>query len=803
MSDMTRKSTNLVRVSLMITAVTLLLFQVGSAEVVSFENSWGEVGFNLTEQSASGVELVFSVPMIEMSEIEIDGAILQHLSIPGVTLPNDAGAPDLPGTGRYIAVPQGARVELELIDYRTEVWQNIEIAPAFEIPIENDDSPLNYPVNEEIYNTNAYYPSEVVRLSSLDKMRGVDVVIAGVTPFQYNPVTKELVVYKDVRFKVNFVGGNAHFGEDRLRSRWFEPILQQNLINYTSLAEVNYHPETPATDEDNVEYIIIVPDDPIFIAWADTLKQWRNSQGIRTGITTLSEIGGNNYTAIDNYLNNAYNNWAIPPVAFLILSDYQYSADVYGITAQSYNYGWYSCVSDNFYADVNNNQLPDMIHGRICAQNATHLERMIGKMLDYERYPSTSANFYDNPLFAGGWQTERWFIICEEVIFGFMQNELGKSPGRQYAIYSGTPGSIWSSNSNTWMIVNYFGPSGLGYIPSTPSYLTNWSGNASGVNNAINSGAFIVQHRDHGSVNGWGEPSYHNWDLGNLNNSDLPYVFSTNCLTGKFDDGSESFAEAFHRMEDGALGVHAATNVSYSFVNDTYIWGMYDSMWPDFDPGYGVDLTGEDNLRPGAASASGKYYLQASSWPYNPTNKDETYYLFHHHGDAFMTLYSEIPQNLTVSHATSINAGETSFSVTADDGALIGISQNGAFLGAAEGTGSAVNVTIDPPYGGSPMCVTVTKANYYRHIDEVDVIGAGPDMVMELTYQSGSPVPSYGGNLYFDVYVENTSGQVLNFDAWLDIEEVGGTTWTVVQRAFANYQPGWTIDRPNMFFPVP
>jgi hypothetical protein len=751
----------------------------------------------------SGVEIVFSVTEMDISEIPLEGEIMQKISIPGVFLPNDAGAPDLPGTGRWIAVPQGATVDLEVVGYRKEVLHDMNIIPAFEIPFENDDSQLKYNKNPEIYERDAYYPAAPVVMSDISKMRGVDVVIVGVTPFQYNPVTKDLIIYKDIRVRVNFQGGNGYFGEDRLRSRWWEPVLRQNLLNYESLPQVEFHPLPPATDEDNVEYIIIIPDDPNFAAWADTLKRWRNEQGIRTGVVTLSEIGGNTWTLIDNYINNAYNTWSIPPVAVLLLSDYQSSGDQYGITANTYNYGFYTCRSDNYYADVDGDQLPDVNIARICAQDNTDLETMINKMLDYERTPSTDPNFYLHPLIAGGWQTERWFILACEIVYGYLDVVLGKDPVRQYAIYSGTPGSVWSTNSNTWMVVNYFGPSGLGYIPSSPSYLTNWSGNASGINSAINSGAFLVQHRDHGSEDGWGEPSYHNWDLNNLNNTMYPYVFSTNCSTGKFDWYSECFAEKFHRIEAGALGIHAATNVSYSFVNDTYIWGIYDGMWPDFDPGYGMDPYGEENLRPGFASASGKYYLQASSWPYNPQNKDETYYLFHHFGDAFITLYSEVPQNLTVSHASTVQSTATSFTVTADAGSLIGISQNGAVLGAAEGTGSAVSIPITSPIGGIPMRVTVTKANYYRYISDVTVEGTGPSMTLTLTYQSGSPVPSGGGNLYFDVYLENTSGQTLNFDAWLEVSYEGGAPWTVVQRSFTDYQPGWSINRPNMFFPVP
>ncbi|TKJ37991.1 hypothetical protein CEE37_13605 [candidate division LCP-89 bacterium B3_LCP] len=743
------------------------------AAEISFENNWAENGFNLMNQNASGVEIIFSVTDMQILDMMIAGELMQKINIPGVLLPNDAGAPDLPGTGRFIAIPEGATAELEIVEYRTEVMHGLNLVPAFEIPLENDDSPLKYQKNPEIYGANANYPQNPVLLSEVTEIRGVDIVTVGVTPFQYNPITQDLIVYTDILVRVNFHGGNGHFGEDRLRSRWWEPVLRQNIFNYQSLPEVEFH-RNSQTDETNVEYIIITPDDPEFVAWADTLKQWRNEQGIRTDVVTLSEIGGNNSTAIQTYITTAYYQWDIPPVAVLLLSDYEWSGDTYGITAPSFG----SCVSDNFYADVNGDQLPDLAIGRICAQNNTHLQNTISKMLEYERYPYTDPNFYDQPLIAGGWQTERWFILCCEVIYGYMANVHDKRPARQYALYSGYPSGSWSSNSNTWMVVNYFGPTGLGYIPATPDHLTNWGGNAAGINNAINSGAFIVQHRDHGSVTGWGEPDYQIYDMNGLNNDMYPYVFSINCSTGKFNSGSECFAEAFHRYPNRALGVLAASATSYSFVNDTFVWGIYDSMWPDFDPGYGADPYGEDNLRPAFGNASGKYYLQASSWPSNPGSKSVTYYLFHHHGDAFMTLYSEIPENLTVSHGSTVSTSATTFSVTADDASLIGLSQMGSVVGSAEGTGSAVDVTLSTLIPGVPMLVTVTKANYYRYTGEVTVEGTPPDIVVTLT-PDGTPIqiPVSGGSFDYNIEGTNNGSSAVTADIWCDVTLPNGTTF--------------------------
>jgi len=695
------------------------LVSSGSAEVYTFSSANTDAGFSLINQNDAGVEVEFNVPSMVLEDLVIDGEAMQMVMIPGIFLPNNAGAPNLPGTGRMIAIPQGAAAAVQVLSSTTEYFHNINIAPAAPIQFENDNSPPVYEKDPDIYNNNSYYPDNPVRISEPSGMRGVDYVILGITPFQYNPVTKELVVYTNLRVQVNFVGGNGHFGEDRLRNRFWEPILAGNLLNYSTLPKIDFSERLlNPTETDDYEYIIIVPDDPDFIAWADTIKQWRTLQGIRTGVVTLTDIGGNNSNYIENYIDTAYSNWDIPPVAVLLLSDYQNSGLSYGITSPMWNN---YCVSDNIYADIEfNDNLPDIAISRITAHSYAHLDTMVMKFLNYERNPPTNPSFYQNPVTAGGWQTERWFILCTEVCWGFMAHVLGKSPVREYAIYSGSPGSVWSSNANTWMVVDYFGPNGLEYIPATPQHLTDWGANAARLNNDLNSGAFLLLHRDHGLESGWGEPHYRINDLGGLNNDDLCFVFSINCLTGRYDYGSEVFAERFHRMEHGALGVVAASEVSYSFVNDTYIFGIWDYLWPNFDPGYGDGSL--PNLNPAFANASAKHYLQASSWPYNPQHKVYTHHLFHHHGDPFNTIYSEIPSNLTVVHDPILFSGFTEYYVTADSGSWIGLTVDGEIIGAAMGTGAPLAISVVPQNPGNTMIVTVTMPNYYRYSAEVDVI---------------------------------------------------------------------------------
>jgi len=695
------------------------------ADEIRYTDSWAQQGISVARESASGLELSYSLARWNLGQKNIDGRSLHTIELPGAFLPNDAGAPDLPGQGWFIAIPNGASATVRVVASRYETLSGIELAPAPRLPLETEDGPPDYARNERLYATDASYPESPVTLSAIAMIRGVRVVKLGVSPFQYNPVRQELLVHRDLKIEISFSGGDGHFGDDRLRSRWFDPIFRANLLNVDSLAPADQRAvlAVPGSRTPDFEYLIICPDEPVFLAWADSLRVFRNEQGIRTGIRTISEVGGNTTAAIKNYLQDAYENWDLPPVAVLLLADYGTGSS--GIISPVYdNY----CKADNLFVDMNGDYLPDLIIARVAAENETHLATAVGKVLGYERQPPTNPGFYDNPVVTGGWQTERWFILCDEVLYGFMANVLGKSPVREYAIYSGYPGSLWSTAVNTDVIIDYFGPAGLGYVPATPTHLTDWGGNAARINADINAGAFFVQHRDHGFYDGWGEPDYDIPDLDGLNDNDLTFVFSVNCLTGAFDVEGECFAERFHRHTAGALGLIAATETSYSFVNDTYVWGMFDFMWPLFDPGHGeTDAPGwgdpnDHRMLPAFANASGKYYLEASNWPYNVTEKQVTYNLFHHHGDAFTTVYSELPQNLVVVHDDVHLAGVDEIAVTADEGALIGIAVDGELLVAATATGAPQLVSIPPQQAGNNLTITVTRQNYFRYRSEIPVV---------------------------------------------------------------------------------
>ena len=180
----------------------------------------------------------------------------------GIALPADAGKPDLPSFSQFVAVPNGATAHIEMGYRSMTTLQNVDLMAAAPLKFDTDDSPNTYDKDMAIYGRNAFYPEQPVSVSEPFSLRGVQTVAVTVVPFQYNPVTKELRVYDDLQFDVRFDGGNGEFGDNRLRSPYWDPILMQNLANYNQLPTIDY--EARMQDwlthrPEGCEYLIVIP----------------------------------------------------------------------------------------------------------------------------------------------------------------------------------------------------------------------------------------------------------------------------------------------------------------------------------------------------------------------------------------------------------------------------------------------------------------------------------------------------------------------------------------------------------------
>ncbi|MBT4498632.1 MAG: hypothetical protein HOC74_12965, partial [Gemmatimonadetes bacterium] len=70
----------------------------------------------LVESGGEGMELELALPVPELAVVELDGRRYSELRLPGYAYEDRPGYPALPFVARLVAVPPGARVEVEILE---------------------------------------------------------------------------------------------------------------------------------------------------------------------------------------------------------------------------------------------------------------------------------------------------------------------------------------------------------------------------------------------------------------------------------------------------------------------------------------------------------------------------------------------------------------------------------------------------------------------------------------------------------------------------------------------------------------
>jgi hypothetical protein len=740
-------------------AMIAILSNLAMAQTFTYPVN-GQQGFNLTEKTRGGLHISYNLGQFSLNTINYRGEDMSEITISGVCLPNAEGCPDLPVESRMLAIPHGATATLNVVHFETEIIRDVNIAPALRIQAMNEEPERNYVKDMNVYGRNAYYPAEPFAMGT-SYIRGVDAVTVAISPFQYNPVTRELVVYTNVELSVSFEGGTGQFGDNRLRSPYWDPILAAELMNYDQLPAIDYEARMQQWLRDGAEgaeYLIITPNNDAWAEYANQLRDYRTRQGILTKVVRLDEMPATTTDEMKAWFHNAYNTWEIAPVAVCLLGDHGTDMSQY-IPAEtlfhSESYGDY--ITDNGYADASGDNLPDMVFSRLVAQDASELPVFVGKQIEYEyTNPNMDYNFYDKPITSCGWEPRMWSALGAEIPGGYLRNQ-GYHPRRINSISNGepgpTPGESWSNWSDTWPIVNYFGPEGTGYIPATPYELGGWTGGtAAQIVQAVNEGAFWLHNDGHGNVTFMGTPFMENSDVAQTTNvGKLPFVIMSNCSTGEFNASIDCFTEAWMRHtyngnNAGAVGVISATQVSYNAVNELLYWGMYDYFEDDFMPTYGTDVENSGSWMPAFGNVAGKYFLSQTSWESNGPIKEKTFNLFTAHCDAFLRIYTQVPQETSAFHPESIITSQGEITVMAPVGCVICLSkanQEGGvdILAVATATGTYQNITFEPQMAATEIKIVVTGQNYLRYEGIMEVVSPeGAYLVVEDYTPHAAPV---------------------------------------------------------------
>lgn len=686
-----------------------------SSPSASLQDGFPQV--EVVSSSSEEIVLEVTIPVVTQEEAQQDGTAYQRLSLPNSGTTTEIGNPELPAFGRFVAVPRGADLKVEVLADTVETSTGYLVYPAQEPRIDQDGEP-DFVIDLASYERDEYYPTEIVELEEPAIIRGVEVVLVRFYPVQYNAAREQLRIHTRFCVRISYSGGAETFADERLRSPYFDSLLSSLLLNYSQLGP----PPGPGgglglASASGCDFLIITA--PAFLTHANRLADWKILRGIDTEVRTTAQTGSS-ASAIKSYIQIAYETWTPPPSFILFLGDAEFINTNYETVHPHQPPGGTLIGTDLYYATVDGTDYyPDISTGRISVDTAAEAQNIVSRIVNYERNPTRVATFYRDLSVAAHFEDEvspytqedhRWVQTSQEIVDYVEANGYVA-----HQIYYAHP----------WVNPSYF----FNGDP-LPSYLLRdngfpWIGNSTRVVDAVNSGRFILNHRDHGVRWMWVQPQFAVWHIQGLNNGrKLPVVFSMNCETGWFDNETDdpihgtdynevNFAEAWQRNSNGgAAGVVAASRASYGGYNDDLNQGFYDAIWPDFLP-YSPSPGPFSNpeYRMGQVLNYGKLYMATIYG--EGIYRQITFETFHYFGDPTMEIWTARPRALTVSHAPVVLTSVPSLTVSvAQDGALASLVKDGEILGTALSSGGSATITFSSPLTSGAISVTVTRHNY-------------------------------------------------------------------------------------------
>jgi len=652
----------------------------------------------ITQSNIETLRAVFSYGSLESAEFSTERGVFSSIMLEGTYPSGDIGSPELPATHELLAVPFGATPSVSVISYTAKDYNLSDYGINTIVPrqpsVRKDQKPEDVPFayNAEAYQTRGLALAPEASIEVQGTMRGIRIGSLVINPVSYNAKSNTIRVFNDIEVEISFEGADIAETERMLVNTYspYFDIVYKQMFNYRQILDVyTDHPDLMAYP---VHMIVITPEN-----YVSTLQPWLNwkiQKGFDVQVHTTAQAGGN-YNAIRSYVQNLYNtgvSQGATPTFLILVGD---TGQIPGTNGSAT-----SKVTDLYYGSVDNDYFPDMFYSRMSAENTTQLTSIIDKILQYEQYTMPDPTYLNNVTLIAGWDN-------------YWTNYVGK-PTIQYATtyYYNTEHGFTQVNSHV----------------NQSQY--------NGCYSALNTGVGFVNYTAHGDNQEWTQPNFTNSNVNQLTNADKYFLAMGNCcLSGNYGYGQPCFGEAMIRAtnkgaysyigscpytywyEDYYFGVGATNTFSNTPNINNTATGVYDAVWMDDTYNTVSSMTFLGNIA--------VCYAYAGNYQ---TSINATYYwqAYHVLGDGSIMPYRVNPTANTVSHATTFPAGATSFTVNAEAGSYVGISQNNTLLGAAlVPAAGSVNVPVTPVTSGEVMIV-VTKPQRQPYMQTISVQGSAP-----------------------------------------------------------------------------
>jgi hypothetical protein len=626
---------------------------------------------SLLRSDFNQVELKIQIPGIWSEEITTKGGDFAFLSISNAGVTSTLGEPKLPVITRMVQIPFGAELSLSVESFGVveksleELGISARIAPVqASVPkIEGAWQQAKFAINEGYYQQNAFLPQQRAEIVETGVIRGHRFATLAIYPISYNPAAGRVKIYSDIAVKLTLSGSDVTTTRKELHryaSPPFEELCEELFINYQS-----YAPTIKGAPQLPIGYLIITLNS--FAPLLNDLVEWKTKKGFEVTVAEVPAIGVSKED-IKGYIEEAYDNWDIPPTYVLFVGDVGYIPHWTG----SYS----STATDLNYVKMDGDAFADMFRGRLPAQNTLDVNAMIAKLL-----------YYENPTAADlDWMGNACFIASDDA-------------------------GLMAERTHRYVIQNYLVPAGM----ESDTIWDRTGGYTYEITDCVNAGKSIVCYSGHGSTSGWACVPFNQSNVRSLSNPDeYPLVLSHACVTGTYSI-SECFGETW------------AKQISKAAIA---FWGSSaNTMWDEDDilekRMFQAAFT-ETCYAIGDMTDKALYYL----YQYYSGGGYTRYYLdcYNVMGDPSLDLWTSAAESLDVDCPTTVSTGTNPVSVTVQElggapilGALVCLYKDGEVFetGYSDASGQ---VTLYPsPLTTGFLDLTVTAHNHLPYRDVIEV----------------------------------------------------------------------------------
>lgn len=671
----------------------------------------------MDDRITEGLDVSYSFPSAEMRVKEVDGTIFQRFDVDRYDHLTEVGKPQLPSKIINILVPNNAEISLGPVNARKYSSEGYHIYPVQKELTDNQlPGSSEFQMDENLYNSSELYPSSNVELVSIQEYRGARIAQIRINPIQYSPADSTIVYADSVDFSVEFIGEEKDFLFPAIASVVAVVTTVVIVNNIVSNPHAEPAPEPPNIAPSRGEMLIVTH--PDYMPAAGKFATWKRQMGYSVEIEsrldwTSSTIDDHVKASSPNYLLLLGDENRVPPAYIwpdmVNETEFQIPTDL--------NYACFDGAEDYF---------PDLSYGRIPATTSQEADNAVSKIIRYEQSPPNDPSFYSTTATVGFFQDGEQHYDKPEyneepdgyADLRFIETawQVGTYLSENHSHFIDELFFAHRNGENRW-ILNTVNPThwrGGSRIPERlvrPNY--DWNVTHEDINSVLADGRQLVLYRGHGWTSSWSHPYYPAGYASSAQNYDeLPIILSTTCLTGHYNENTWSLAEGFlTSSQNGAVGVVAASNVSYSNPNNAIVKGMIDAIWPD--PGMMYNGHREDRPAREAVRKMGDVLQMGLFCMANRSSEHmirEHYKTYHWFGDPSMSVWKNQPEPITATHLREIDDNDTQLEVRSNcHEGFITLTQNGIVL-AKQRLGTWRNVLTIPELAeGHNLFLTITS----------------------------------------------------------------------------------------------